>query len=57
MSNNNNCFICGEEIDSEKLIINKIAVCLKCTSEADPAENFKVVKDIIAAYNDNKKKK
>lgn len=51
-----NCFICGNEVTSEKTIINKISICLKCLSESDPADDFKAVKAIIAAYKSSKEK-
>ena len=52
-----NCFICGNELGSEKTIINKKPVCLRCMSEADPDNSFKMVKDIISLYNEKKSRK
>lgn len=45
-----NCFICGEEITSDKMLINKIAICLKCIKQSNIEDDFKSVKDIIASF-------
>lgn len=45
-----NCFICGGEIISDKMLINKIAICLDCIKKSNPEDDFKSVKDIIASF-------
>lgn len=56
-----NCFICGDEINSDKVLIGDISICLKCIGEADPQNDFEMVKDIIDSYKksstDRKNKK
>lgn len=52
-----NCFFCGTEIDTERTIIGNISICLKCLSSANPENEFKEVKEIIAKFKSPKEKK
>lgn len=52
-----NCFFCGTEIDTERTIIGNISICLKCLSSANPENEFKEVKEIIAKFKAPKEKK